>query len=121
MALKTWTVTQALQFSRALQVPLQNDPQMTAAERAQVTENIGRIDAALGDLNQQTNIMPQNRRQVHFSTLSDRAKATTTISDKYWATAPHVLYDALDLMLDAADAIRDGIPSFDSDLSAGNP
>lgn len=121
MATQTRTVTAALNFAIALQTPLATDPQLTGAERAQVSENLQRCNQALADVNPNTNIVPPNRRQAHFSGLSDRVFATTIISDKYWATAPEVMYDALDLMLDAAVAIRDGVPSFQSDLSAGNP
>lgn len=117
MAAHTRTITEALTLTQVWTLPLVTDATLTAAERAQLVEARQRVDAILADVNPNTQLVPPNRRQAHFSTLMDRVHAIMIISDKYWATSPEVVYDACDVWQDCAFAIRDGVPSISSDLS----
>jgi|SRR3990172_5630263 len=121
MALTKRTVTEALNLAIAFQTPASADPTVTAAERAQIGQNLQRCTAVLADVDPVTNIVPENRRQGDASALFDRVFATTGISDKYWATRPAVLYDALDLMFDIAEAVLKALPTITSDLSVEHP
>lgn len=121
MALQTRTLTEALNLTLLWTLPLVTDQTLTAAERAQIVEARQRVDAILADVNPNTNLVPQNRRQAHASTLRDRVHAIMIISDKYWANSPEILYDACDLWFDAASIIEAGLPTITSDLSPAHP
>jgi len=110
----TRTVTELLTRAVAIQTPRQTDLRLSAVERAQVGENVTRCNAALGDLNQATNLMPTNRRTGNESGLKDRVRATVVIDSKY-VLLPAEFYNALDMMWDAADLIRDGQASTSAD------
>jgi hypothetical protein len=123
MALHNRTITQMLNLAITIQTPLQTDPRLTAAEQAQIGENLIRCNAVLGDVNPNTNLVPANRRNGDATVLNDRVTASTVIDDKYFQplNQPETLYDALDLMRDAASAILAGQPSVISDLSPARP
>ena len=121
MALHVRTVTEAITLAVAIQTPLQTDLTLTAAERAQIGENLNRLTALQTDVNPNTQFVPPNRRTGHVSALRDRVSATVIISDKYWATQPEIMYDALDLMFDIASAVEAAVPTIESDLSHARP
>lgn len=120
MALQTRTITQMLNLAISIQTPLQTDPRLSAAEQAQIGENLTRLNAVLADVNPNTNLVPANRRQGDATALLDRVHASTIIDDQHYEPGP-TMYDALDLMFDAATAILAGQPSVKSDLSASRP
>lgn len=121
MALHVRTVTEAIDLAIAIFTPLQTDPTLTGAERAQVGENIQRLTAVRGDVNPNTQLVPQNRRNPDATALRDRVFASNQINDKYWIMDPVPMYDGLDLQLDIAAAIEEGRPTIESELSAARP
>jgi hypothetical protein len=121
MALKTRTVTEALNLAIAIGTPRATDVTLSAAERAQISECLTRLTAILGDVNVNTNLVPANRRQGDASALLDRVHALTIIDDKYFEPGVSPMYDMLDLMSDIADAILAAVPAITSDLGSLNP
>ncbi len=122
MALHTRTVTECINLAILLQNDLlQSANPLTGAEVAQINENITRLNAVLGDVNPNTQLVPPNRRNPDATALFDRVFASNVINDKYWIADPVPLYDALDLMFSIALAILAAEPSITTDLSAARP
>ena len=115
------TVRNALDLALTIQAPRATDLRLSAAERAQVAENITRVTAVLGDVNVNTNLVAPNRRQAHAATLNDRVGATMQIDITHNRTGETFeagsLYDALDLMDNCAEAIATGVPTITTVLS----
>lgn len=121
MALHVRTIIEAIDLATAIFTDVQANPILTGAESAQIGENINRLTAVRGDVNPNTQLVPQNRRNADATALRDRVFASNVINDKYWIRDPAPMYDALDLTFDIALAIEEGRTFIESDLSAARP
>lgn len=119
MALRTWTVREALEGALARLAPLQVDVRLSAAEQALVGELAQADTLALGVL-RTNNTITGGQRNARATAIEDKVRANNTVEAAHGAqVGVDAYYNALDLSMDAADAIRRGSPTLVSDLGPG--
>ena len=117
MALRTWTVREALEGALARLVPLQTDPQLDAAARALVGE-LHQVDTLALNALRADNTIVTGQRNARAQAIDDKVKALGIVCDAHQSTiSVDAFYNALDLSSDGASAIRQGLPTFVSDIS----
>lgn len=119
MALRVWTVREALEGANSRLVPLQTDARLDAAAQALVGELLQANTLALNALRPDNTIAP-GQRTARAQQIDDKARANGVVEGAHTADIGiDEYYNALDLSTDAAEAIRLGLPSFLSDLGPG--
>jgi hypothetical protein len=119
VALRTWTVREALEGALARLTPLQTDVRLDAASQALVGELHQADTLALNALRADNTIVP-GQRNARANQIDDKVKANDTVERAHQTTIGiDEYYNALDLSTDAASAIRIGSPSFISDIATG--
>lgn len=119
MALRPWGVREALTGANARLVPLQTDIRLDAAEQALVGELIQANTLALNALRTDDTI-PAGQRNARAQQIEDKVRALNTVEAAHEAEiSVDAFYNALDLSVDAASAIRTGSPTFMSNLGEG--
>lgn len=119
MALLRWTVRDALTLALARLSPLQGEARLDAAARALVGELSQADTLALNALRADHTIVP-GQRNARAQQIEDKVRALGTVEAAHGEEIGiDAFYNALDLSMDAAGAIRLGLPSFLSDISTG--
>lgn len=117
MALRTWTVREALEGALARLAPLQTDVRLDAAARALVGELNQADTLALNVLRADNTISP-GQRTARAQQIDDKQRALGVVEQAHGTVIGiDAFYNALDLSTDAAQAIRLGLPTFISDIS----
>jgi hypothetical protein len=117
MALEIFTVRVALEGALVRLALLETDLRLDAAERALVSELIQADTLALNALRADDMIVP-GQRTARAQQIEDKVFALDTVETAHDAEIGiDAFYNALDLSQDAARAIRDGLPTFLSDIS----
>lgn len=117
MALETFTVRQALEGANSRLTALQINPILSAAQQALVGELLNVNTLALNAL-RPDNTIATGQRIARAQAIEDKVFALGTVCDAHQMTISiDAFYNALDLSIDAAGAIRLGLPTFRSDIS----
>lgn len=118
MALRTWTVRDALTEANVGLVALQSDPRLAGNERALAGELVQANTLALNALRPDNTIVP-GQRVARAQQIEDKVFALEVVDKAHageFAVAD--IYDRMDLSQDAATAIRAGAPTFVSSVGA---
>lgn len=119
VALRTWAVREALEGALARLTPLQTDVRLDAASQALVGELSQADTLALNALRPDDTIAG-GQRNARATQIEDKVRANNTVEAAHKDTIPiDAYYNAMDLSMDAAGAIRLGSPTFVSDLGPG--
>lgn len=114
MALVERTVTQMLDAAKVILVPRTTDPTLSGVEQALCQEAINACDRGLNALDGD-NLVPQGQRTARHVDLRDKVLSLNTVDQAHdFGTAE--LYNAMDLIDDAALCILLGLSSWSSDL-----
>lgn len=117
MALEVRTIEEALNAAIARLVPLQTDIRLTANQQALVGELRQADQNALNVLQPDNTILP-GQRGARASQIEDAVHALGAVATAHKEDiSVDEFYNALDLSVDAAIAIRAGNPTFISDIS----
>lgn len=119
MALRVWTVREALQGALSRLGPLQTDVRLDAAAHALVGE-LSQADTLALNALRADNTLAAGQRTARAQQIEDKVRANNTVEAAHEDTIPiDAYYNAMDLSMDAAGAIRIGSPTFVSDLGPG--
>lgn len=119
MAAQTFTVREAVEGALARLAPLQSDVRLDSAEQALVGELHQADTLALNAL-RADNTVPLGQRNARATQIEDKVFALDTVETAHEAAIGiDAFYNALDLSMDAASAIRFGRPTFVSDIATG--
>lgn len=119
MALRTWTVGEALTVAITTLTALESDARLAANEQAIAGELRQADQQALNTLRPDNTIQP-NQRNARATNIEDKAFALEIIDKAHpGAFAVAELYDHYELSQDAAIAIRQGVPTFVSSVGGG--
>lgn len=119
MALVTLTVRQALEMANARLTPLQTDARLDSAEQALTGAVLQANNQALSVL-RADNTIQAGQRNARAQNIEDKVGALNTVETAHEAEIGiDAFYNALDLSLDAAGAIRLGLPTIQTDISTG--
>jgi hypothetical protein len=120
MALRTWGTIEALNGAIARLIPLQSDVRLSAAEQALCGELQQADQLALNAMNAQGIIPQQGQRNARATQIEDKVHALGIVEANHSEEiSPDEFYNAMDLSMDCATAIRDGVNTFISDLGEG--
>lgn len=118
MALRTWTVREALTFAIGGLTALQADPRLAANEQAIAGELAQADQLALNAL-RADNTVPAGQRQARYQNILDKVFALEVVDKTHAGEfAVSEIYDLMDLSQDAGTAIRDGVPTFASSVGS---
>lgn len=119
MALRAWTVREALQGALDRLGPLQTDVRLDAAAQALVGE-LSQADTLALNALRPDNTIAGGQRNARATQIEDKVFALDTVEAAHGQEiGVDAFYNALDLSQDAAGAIRLGSPTFVSDLGPG--
>ena len=119
MALRTWGTIEALNGAIARLIPLQTDSRLSAAEQALCGELQQADELALNAMNAQ-GIIPGGQRNARAQQIEDKVYALGVVEGNHEdEISPDEFYNAMDLSMDCATAIRAGVNTFISDLGEG--
>lgn len=110
----TRTIREALTLSEDILTPRLTDDRLTAEEQAHVRRSIRTIELVLFHL-RADNTLPEYLRTPLTDQLANRVEALNPIETRLGLPAAE-FYNALDLMLDSANTLREGMPTFGSCL-----
>lgn len=114
-----WGVREALTEANTRLVALQTNPILDGAQQALVGELIQVNTLALNALRVDDTIAA-GQRAARAQAIEDKVRALNTVEAAHEAQIGiDAFYNALDLSMDAAGAIRLGSPTFQSDISTG--
>ena len=117
MALQAFTVREALTQSNLRLVPLQTDVRLDNAVHALCGE-LGQANTLALNALRPDNTIVAGQRNARAQQIEDKVRALGTVCDAHLADISiDAFYNALDLSMDAAGAIRLGVSSFSSDIS----
>lgn len=117
MALLTWTVRDALTQALARLSPLQVDIRLDAAAHALVGE-LSQADTLALNALRADNTIVAGQRNARAQQIEDKVRALGVVENAHGQEIGiDAFYNALDLSMDAAGAIRLGLPTFRSDIS----
>jgi len=115
VALRTWTVREALEGAVQRLALVAVHPALSAANQALVGEVIQADNLALGAL-RLDNTIPPGQRGARANQIVDKVRASLTVEAVHGRTVGvAIFYTGLELSDDAAETIRAGLPSFASD------
>lgn len=117
MALLTWTVRDALTQALARLSPLQVDVRLDAAAHALAGE-LSQADTLALNALRADNTIVSGQRNARAQQIEDKVRALGVVEGAHGQEIGiDAFYNALDLSMDAAGAIRLGVPTFRSDIS----
>lgn len=119
MALRTWTITEALEDIFERSTPLQTNPALDAAERALVGE-LAQACTLVQNALRPDNTIAAGQRNARAQQVEDKVHALNIVEAAHESEISiDAFYNMLDLATDMADAIRRGAPTFLSNLGEG--